>query len=180
MKNESEELLNKLNELNNKPGGKRAVRLALNTLGSVPLFGGFIAGLGSNWGEKEQHEFNKKITELASNANSSIEQIMTHLASQLKEPTKAHMALLLGEITEVELPDSPPESNNWNIPLILNGETVQELKIYEDKGWLTLNNNGNVTNMGAGNLMGNSIEDKKRPWGMGNGFNLIISNSYYE
>ena len=40
--------------------------------------------------------------------------------------------------------------------------------------------NGNITNMGANNLMINSIEDKKRPWGMGNGFIITFNKSLYE
>jgi hypothetical protein len=34
--------------------------------------------------------------------------------------------------------------------------------------------------MGAGNKIGNSIEDNKRPYGMGNGYILTLKKSLYK
>ncbi|HEY8939438.1 MAG TPA: hypothetical protein VIM59_04585 [Cellvibrio sp.] len=181
MTDDNQKLVIELNELMNRPGGKQAARFILNALGgAIPFAGGFISGAVSIWGEKEQQVFNEKITAWASNTNENLAQIWSHLASQLREPTKAHMTLLLGEVIRIELPDKPPESGEWKISLILHGQTVEELKMFESKGWIRLQSNGNMTNMGAGNKIGNSIEDQKRPWGMGNGFVLIISNEFYE
>ena len=62
---EKEELIQQLTEMINKPGGKQAVRFVLNSLGAIPFVGGAISGAASAWGEKEQQEFNVKITEWA-------------------------------------------------------------------------------------------------------------------
>ncbi len=63
MDKEKEELIQSLKEIINKPGGKQAVRFALNTFGAIPFVGGVIAASGNLWGEKEQQDFNEKITE---------------------------------------------------------------------------------------------------------------------
>lgn len=164
-----------------KSGSEQALRYSLYSVGgAIPVVGGLVSGAGSILGEKKQQKINEKITEWASNNNEDVKQLRAQLATQLQEPTKAHMVLLLAEVTNQEPPDTPSETEEWNIPLILHGETHNELRAYETQGWLTLKPNGNVTNMGAGNRIGSSIEDNKRPWGMGNGYILTISNSFYE
>jgi hypothetical protein len=179
MTTESQALINELNDLINKPGGGQAIRFVLNGLGSVPAVGGIIAGAGNLWGEKEQQKFNEKITELASTTSESIRYIQQHLASQLQDTTKAHMSLLLGEVTGVELPSTSPEDGNWGIRVMLNSETIRELKVFERQGWLKLISNGCTATMGSGNVAGGCIEDKKSPWGIGSGFYLTVENSYY-
>ncbi|WP_287831130.1 hypothetical protein [Idiomarina sp.] len=168
-------LINELNKIIEKPGGKQAVRYVLNAMGGIPVIGGAIAGVGGFWGEREQQEFNETITNWASQADTDIAKLLEVLGDQLREPTKAHLAILIGEITGLDISSVSEESH---IPVILNGETVSDLQPYVQKGWISLRSNGNVANMGAGNRIGNSIEDRKRPWGMGNGFTLIISDLY--
>ncbi len=159
-----------------KPGGKQAARFVLSALGAIPFVGGAIAGISGVWGEKEQQHFNEKIVEWAAKTDSDLGKILVLLSDQLREPTKAHMALLIGEITGVDIENQPAPVK---IPMILNGETVNELQPYIQKGWMSLRSNGNCTNLGAGNKIGNSIEDRKRPWGMGNGFVLTVSPDYF-
>jgi hypothetical protein len=177
---EKEELIQQLTEIINKPGGKQAARFALNTLGAIPIVGGAIAATGNLWGEKEQQNFNEKITEWASQSNFDLDKVMKVLESELREPSKANLSLLLGEVLNAELPSCYPKEGNLQVATILNGETLNEFKAYEKKGWITITPNGSVTNMGANNRNGNSIEDKKRPWGMGNGFVITFNKSIYE
>jgi hypothetical protein len=180
MNTENEELIKQLTEMINKPGGKQAARFLLNSLGALPMVGGMIAGASSLWGEKEQQEFNEKITEWATSANVNLTKVLHILESQLREPTKSNLSLLLGEVFNAELPSEYPTEGNLQLSSILNGETRLEFKPYEEKGWISMTPNGNITNMGANNLMINSIEDKKRPWGMGNGFIITFNKSLYE
>ena len=176
---EKEELIQQLTEIIKKPGGKQAARFALNALGAIPIVGGAIAASGNIWGEKEQQNFNEKITEWASQSNFDLDKMMKVLESELREPTKANLALLLGEVLNAELPSEYPNEGNLQIATILNGETLSEFKQYEKKGWITITSNGNMTNMGSNNRIGNSIEDKKRPWGMGNGFVITFNETIY-
>lgn len=173
---EEERSVEELNKIIQKPGGKQAVRFVLSALGAIPFIGGAIAGAGGVWGEKEQQDFNEKIVEWATKTNSNLGNIFELLSDQLHEPTKAHMALLIGEIAGVDIENQPAPVK---IPMMLNGETVSELQPYIQKGWMSLHSNGNCTNLGAGNKIGNSIEDRKRPWGMGNGFVLTVSPDYF-
>tara|TARA_B100000508_G_scaffold139601_1_gene138321 strand:- start:1935 stop:2474 length:540 start_codon:yes stop_codon:yes gene_type:complete len=177
---EEKELIEQLNEMLQKPGGKQAARFVLNALGAIPGVGGVIAASGNVWGEKEQQKFNEKITEWASQADTDMQKVLELLDSQLREPTKANLSLLLGEVLNAELPDEYPEQGNLQVATILHGETLGEFKPYEQKGWISIAPNGNMTNMGANNRIGNSIEDKKRPWGMGNGFVITFNKSLYE
>lgn len=177
MSKKEDELVEQLNKLLAKPGGRQAARYALSALGGVPFAGGALAGIGATWAEKEQHQFNLKITEWVKQADLEIDKVLELLADQLREPTKAHMALLVGEVTGMDLSEVQLPAQ---VPVILNGETVSEFQPYAKRGWLALTSNGNVSNMGAGNRIGNSIEDMKRPWGMGAGFILKILREYGE
>ena len=174
---EEDRLIDEINKIIEKPGGKQAVRFLLNAMGGIPFVGGAIAGVGGVWGEIEQQNFNEKILEWASQTDTDIAKLFEVLGDQFRDPTKAHLAILIGEITGVDI---SPLSQEAHIPVILNGETVSELQPYVQKGWISLRSNGNLASMGVGTRIGNSIEDSKRPWGMGNGFILTISRLYLE
>jgi hypothetical protein len=180
MDTEKEELIQQLTEMISKPGGKQAARFLLNSLGAIPFVGGVFAASGNIWGEKEQHKFNDKITEWASKANVDLGKVLKVLESELREPTKSNLSLILGEVLGGELPPSYPETGGLQVATILHGETLAELKPYEKLGWITIKSNGNMTNMGAGNRIGNSIEDKKRPWGFGYGYIITFHKSLYD
>ena len=64
--------------------------------------------------------------------------------------------------------------------IILNNQTVNEIEPFIEKGWLTIQSTGSVTNMGAGNRIGNHIEELKRPYGFGNGFTLTINQLFFD
>ena len=173
MDNEKEELIQQLTKMINKPGGKQAARFVLNSLGAIPYVGGVIAASGNIWGEKEQQNFNEKITEWANKANIDLGKVLKVLELELREPTKANLSLLLGEVLNAELPPQYPNEGELQVATILHGETLSEFKPY-------VTPNGNLTNMGAGNRIGNSIEDKKRPWGLGNGYVITFHKSLYD
>jgi hypothetical protein len=73
-----------------------------------------------------------------------------------------------------------PPGKQLELPVILNDGTVNEFGPYIEKGWMKLASNGNMMTLGAGNRIGNSLEDQKRPYGMGSGFVLSIDESYFK
>jgi hypothetical protein len=139
MDNEKEELIQQLTKMINKPGGKQAARFVLNSLGAIPYVGGVIAASGNIWGEKEQQNFNEKITEWANKANIDLGKVLKVLELELREPTKANLSLLLGEVLNAELPPQYPNEGELQVATILHGETLSEFKPYEKKGWITIN-----------------------------------------
>ena len=180
MEKEKDELIQQLSEMINKPGGKQAVRFVLNTLGAIPMVGGAISGTASVWGEKEQQKFNEKVTEWATQTNIDMDKVLKVLESELREPTKSNLALLLGEALNAELPSQYPDEGTLQVNTILHGETLTEFKAFEKMGWITITPTGGMTNMGANNIIGDSIEDRKRPWGFGNGYSITFNKSLYE
>jgi len=99
-------------------------------------------------------------------------------ALNLKKVTKVNFFLFLQETLQIDLPANYPA---WwyEISVILNNETVNEFKQYERKWWISMKSNWNMSSMWVGNRIGNSIEDKKRPWGMGNGFVITVNRSLF-
>ena len=171
---EEEQLLNEMQKLIKKTGGKQAARLFFSSAGgAVPIIGSWISSANSYWSEAEQKKFNASVCEWAGKADRDIKSLLDELDKQLNTTTKAHLALLFGEITGKEISRDP-------ISIILNSETISELQPFVTEGWLELRKNGNITNLGAGNRVGNSIEDLKRPWGMGTGFFIQILEPFFD
>ncbi|RKR08625.1 hypothetical protein C8C83_0208 [Flavobacterium sp. 90] len=177
---EKESLITQLTELLNKPGGKQAARFILNSLGAIPYVGGVFAASGNLWGEKEQHNFNDKLVEWIESTNTDLVKVLQYLDSELKEPTKANFSLLIGEALGIEIPFMIEVGVTPQVAVILHPQTLQEFEKYQKAGWITITSNGNIVSMGANNSVGNSIEDKKRPFGLGNGFIISLNESYYE
>lgn len=99
---------------------------------------------------------------------------------QHQKQRKEGLVGLLQEVLNADVPAEYPTEGQLTVGVILNPETISEFKEYEKTGWITLESNGNSMSLGSGNKIGNSIEDRKRPWGTGNGFILTINNSFYE
>jgi hypothetical protein len=131
-------------------------------------------------GEKEQQNFNESITEWAANTNVDLSKVLKVLENQLREPTKSNLALLLGEVLNAELPFEYPVDGTLQVATILHGETLMEFKPYENIGCEAIIPNGNLTNMGANNRIVDAIEDKKRPWGLGNGYVITFNKTLYD
>lgn len=176
---EKEEILRKLNETLHKPGGKQAARFILNSLGAIPVVGGAIAASGNLWSEKEQQNFNEKLIEWVEHANVDLVKVLEVLESELQEPTKANLSLLFGEALGLEIPFMIKSGSAYEVSTMLHPKTLTEFEKFEPTNWITIMGNGNISNMGAGNSIGNSIEDRKRPRGIGNGYIIRLNESYY-
>jgi len=169
------ETLAQLNALLERPGGKQALRFAINAIGgAVPLAGGAIAGVGSLWAEREQGQASGKFLEWAQLADGEIARLSESVTRRLAEPSQASMALLLGEV----LGDSVASemlSEGAQVEVVLIPTTVAELEPFLSRKWLTLRSTGSVCSMGANNRVGNHIEELKRPYGLGSGFALSVT-----
>jgi len=180
MSEEKDNLIKKINELNEKPGGKQAVRYILNALGGVPFAGGVIAGTGQLWGEKEQQKFNTAIAEWATKADTDLKAISENIDELLQTPTKAKLSLLMGEVVGDELAKNFLSKPNQYIPIALHSQTLAELEPFIAKSWISINPTHGTVQMGGGNRVGNNIEELKRPYGFGSTFNIGINESYFE
>tara|TARA_R110000744_G_C19365902_1_gene561908 strand:+ start:1851 stop:2393 length:543 start_codon:yes stop_codon:yes gene_type:complete len=180
MKDKKNKLIDRLTEILDKPGGKQAARFALNSMGAIPFVGVVFAGAGDLWGEREQQIFNEKITEWATQANYDLETVLKMFESELQEPTKSNLGLLFGEALSLEIPFIIKSGTTYEVSTILHPQTLSEFEKFETTGWITITSNGNTTIMGVGNCLENSIEDKKRPRGMGNESIVRINESYYK
>ena len=170
---ERERKLKELESAFNKPGGAQALRFVLSTLGIVPIAGGAISGAGALWAEKEQVTSNNLFLDWAQLADSEISQISETLRRLTAEPSKASMALLLGEILGSD--SYSVLLANSHIPVILHPSTTAELEPYISKRWLQLTSTGSSCAMGAHNRIGDHVEELKRPFGTGSGFTLSIT-----
>ena len=61
------------------------------------------------------------------------------------------------------------------IGVMLNSQTVEELDFYARQGRIRMTSTGSMMNMGARNHVGGHIEEKRRPYGIGQGFILTIA-----
>ncbi|MCV9928479.1 hypothetical protein OIU83_12500 [Flavobacterium sp. LS1R49] len=179
MSKDKDDLIQKMNEIIERPGGKQAIRFILNSFGSIPLIGGFIAASGSIWGEKEQQEYNEVLAEWADKTEFELKNILIELDKLLQTPTKTRMSLLLGEIIGNDNTEKFLKKSNSQIPLVLNSQTINELQPFIETQWITINPTGATSSMGSGNRVGNHFEELKRPYGIGSGFILILNESYF-
>ena len=179
MSKEKDELIEKMNKIIQKPGGKQAIRFILNSLGSVPIFGGMISATGSVWGEKEQQKYNEVLTEWANKTEADLKNILINLEDLLQKPTKTKMTLLIGEIIGNDNAEQFLEKSNSQIPLILNNQTINELQPFIETQWISIKSTGATCSMGSGNRVGNHFEELKRPYGIGAGFVLTLNESYF-
>jgi len=174
---EREQALASLKATVEKPGGKQALRFILNVLGgAIPYAGGAISGAGALWGEREQNNINQLFLNWASVTDSDIQKLFELLSQLQSEPTRASLALLIGEIFGDTIATELLTENRKEIAVILNSTTVAELEPYIANKWISLRPTGSVCLMGARNRVGNHVEELKRPYGLGNGFILTIGN----
>lgn len=170
---ERERKLGELKSALNKPGGDQALRFVLNILSAVPIVGGTISGTGALWAEKQQAASNNLLLDWAQLADSEIAQISDTLRRLLAEPSKASMALLLGEILGSD--SYATFLGSYSVPIILHPSTTTDLEPYTSRQWLHLAPTGAICAMGANNRIGNHVEELKRPYGLGNGFILSMT-----
>ena len=169
------ETLAQLEGLLAKPGGKQALRFAINAIGGViPFAGGAVSGAGSFWAEREQGQSSGKFLEWAQLADEEIIRLSEALSRLLAEPSPSSMALLLGEMLGDGVANQLVPAGG-QIEVVLNPTTAAELEPYISRGWLSLRSTGSVCSMGANNRVGNHIEELKRPYGMGSGFVMAVA-----
>lgn len=168
-----------MNGLIEQPGGQQAVRFLLNTLGSVPIVGGAIAGTGQLWGEKEQQRLNETIAEWATKSDADLKNVNDKMNELLANPTRAKLSLLFGEVLGNDLATQFLSKTNNSIHIALNSQTLAEFEPFIQNEWLNLKPTHSTVMMGAGNKVGNAIEELKRPYGMGNTFVLTITDNYF-
>lgn len=169
------EALTQLNTLLAKPGGKQALRFAINSIGgAVPFAGGAISAGVSIWAEREQGQANDQFVTWAQLADAEIDCLSKAVSRLVVEPSHTSMALLLGEVLG-DCVASQLLSEDIYVEVVLNPSTTADLEPYLAKNWLALKSTGAVCSMGANNRVGNHIEELKRPYGLGNGFLLAVT-----
>ena len=173
---EKDPIIEELEAMLAKPGGKQAVRFVLSSIGgAIPFAGGVVSAGVAFSAEKSQQKVNERMLDLHKLTRAEIEQIRITLGSLTAEPTKAGLALLIGEILGDALADQLLTGHLEAVPVVLNPMTITELQPYIKQRWISLQSTGAVCSMGANNRVGNHIEELKHPFGMGNGFVLTIA-----
>lgn len=166
-----------MQDLINRPGGKQAALIILDSLGTIPFAGGTTATLGNLLRDEEQKAFNKLVHSWVSIKEEEIELISSKISKLIKEPTKASLALLVGEILGDNIANQLVSDSSKSAHVMLNSETIGELQVFVKKGWIELSTTHSSMPLGAGNRIGNSIEDAKRNWGTGTGFILRFTDT---
>ena len=127
------------------------------------------------------------------NYESSFEELGRHILNEpefLKPPIgkkqfastenkKKELDTLLRDIFGKELANELLSKKNSEVPVILNQATISELEHFSEQGFIRLRSTGSTVNMGAGNKVGNHIEELKRPYALGHGFVLSITNAEF-
>ena len=156
------ETLAQLEALLAKPGGKQALRFAINAIGGVvPFAGGAISGVGSLWAEREQGRSSGRFLAWAQLADAEIARLSQGVSRLLAEPSPSSMSLLLGEVLGDRIASQLLPAGG-QVEVVLNPSTVAELEPYLSRKWLSLRSTGSVCSMGANNRVGNHIEELKR------------------
>jgi hypothetical protein len=90
------------------------------------------------------------------------------------------MPLLFGEIIGDELANKFLSKKGQQVPIILHNSTIEELQPFVQKQWISMTPTHSTCTMGAGNRVGNHIDEKKRPYGLVSGFILTINESFFK
>ncbi|MGV0886001.1 hypothetical protein V6760_03900 [Acinetobacter venetianus] len=164
------------NELN-KPGINPALKFLLSGAGSVPLIGGLVSGSLTLTSDEALDEVHKKLLQWAKDAEDRIDLLLEQIKLLTPEqPSKASLALLLGELFGDKLADELISNAPAQIPVILNPASISELEIYISKKWIEIIPTHNTVTMGCFNKIGNYIEEIKRPYGNGLTFILKVKD----
>lgn len=178
--NDREKNIKLMKDMIEKPGGGQALRLFLHSASSfIPGLSGLAAGTISLQAEKEQQDFNNIVSEWSKLADDEISLISSKLKELTREPSEASLALLLGQVVGDQVSTYLFQHEGASVPVMLNPSTIAELEPYIERGYIDIKSTGSICSMGAGNKVGNHIEDLKRPYGQGNGFIIrcISSNN---
>lgn len=151
------------------------MRCIINAVaGLLPIAGSPIAAANGLWGEREQAAINQLVLDWAAVADIQMDHLVDALNSLQKEPTRASLALLLGELFGNNYADALMSGARNGLHVMLNPVTIEELGPYVAEGLVVLKPTHNIASMGCGNRVGDCIEELKRANGFGNSFVLSV------
>lgn len=179
MDEERQQLLDRMNEIIDQPGGKNAARFILNSLGGVPGIGGLFGAAANAWSEAEQEEFNGLVRDWMENADIDIANALAQIEGLVNEPTRAKLSLLFGEIIGNQNAEAFLSEAGNQIHLVLHNNTLAELEPFIETGWISIHPTHNLVMMGANNRVGNCFEELKRPYGMGSSYLFTVNAPYF-
>lgn len=162
--------------------GKHAARYVLYALGSVPGFGGMIAGAGATWAELEQAEFNGLVEKWHIDTEERLRAVETVLSAweELRCPSPNELVNLLRKVfgadgvRQLASVASGREDDGATVTIILNAATAAELHQWSLLERVRMQSTGSMMSMGAGNSVGGHMEEQFRKFGMGSGFQLSL------
>ncbi|MFW6584810.1 hypothetical protein [Acinetobacter baumannii] len=159
----------------NKPGINPAFKFLLSGAGSIPLVGGLVSGSLTLASDEALEEVHKKLLVWAKDAEDRIDLLLKQIELLTPEqPSKATLALLLGELFGDKLSHELILKAPSEIPVLLNNASINDFDVYISKGWVKLIPTHSQVSLGCGNKLGNYIEEVKRPYGNGSSFKLQI------
>ncbi len=148
---------------------KLAMRFALNTAGSIPVVGGVAAAASAAWSEKDQAIVEEKTLEFLKKTNLDLNGVLEVLEREFAKPSLATFA----ELLEKTFPDYTKNILTGfvrELHVVLHPSTLNEFEPFFELGFLSFRPTHNQIVMGSHNSVGNSVEEKKRPYGMGQTF----------
>ena len=154
--------------------GKKGMRFLLNTASGIPIVGGAIAGVGDMWAEADQAQLNEVIVKWVEASDRDINEIIIKIDELFKEPSVGSLNILLIEAFGDEIGLRLINNRDLRINAVLGPQTRAEFEPFETSGFISISGGTSMTNMGANNRLGDAIEERKRPYGTGNVYELTI------
>ncbi len=147
--------------------------VVLNVLGGmIPYIGGVLPAIAARNSNKTSDEILSIIISLFTQVNSDIETIKSELLNSKQSVTNIDLLSFLIELFDEDFVKQLLISKHGYI--MINPYTREEFQNYVSCGLVQLNSTGSSANMGAGCRCGNHVEEKKRAYGMGAGFEIIL------
>lgn len=167
--------LDRLKAALEEPDGRQATRYFLAACGSIPAVGGAISGAAALSAERDQQFANQMLLGWAQLADRQLEELVATIEDLLKSPSRASMFFLLNELLGSSVASSLMTGELTASRVILGQTSTAELEPFIARQWLSISPTGAMCSMGAGNRVGDHIEERKRPYGMGTGFTLSVT-----
>lgn len=170
------------NEIKDKFGSRRikmGTRFLLNAAGGIPIIGGAISGTGSAWAEAEQNQVEDLILQWMKANDQDLEFLLSKIDTLIiaAEPNQFSFETWLYDLVGEEMAEIFLNGQTQSLDVMLHPTTAQEMDKYQQAGFIKIDgSSGNQMLMGAGNRIGSFIEEKKRPYGMGNSYSIYLSN----
>lgn len=148
--------------------------VVLNVLGgAIPYIGGILPAIAARNSNKKSDEILSIIVELFSQVSKDIESIKRELVKTEQPRTKINLLTFLMDLFDEEFVERLLLSKRGYI--MINPITREEFQEYISDGLVVLNSTYSSANMGAGCRCGDHVEERKRAYGMGMGFEIILN-----